>query len=42
VKALIFRKGNISIGAEDFVEDCTLAVDEAARLMALVAKEGLR
>jgi len=31
-----------SIGAEGFAEDCTSAVDEAARLMALVAKEGLR
>ncbi len=30
------------IGAEGFAEDCASAVDEAARLMALVAKEGLR
>jgi len=31
-----------SIGAEGFAEDCASAVDEAARLMALVEKEGLR
>ena len=31
-----------SIEAEGFAEDCTSAVDEATRLMALVAKEGLR
>jgi len=31
-----------SIGAEGFAEDCASAVDEAARLMALVAKKGLR
>ena len=31
-----------SIGAEGFAEDCTSAVDEAARLMALVEKEGFR
>jgi len=30
------------IGAEGFAEDCASAVDEAARLMALVTKEGLR
>jgi len=30
------------IGAEGFAEDCASAVDEAARLMALVGKEGLR
>jgi len=30
------------IGAEGFAEDCTSAVDEAARLMALVAKKRLR
>jgi len=30
------------IGAEGFAEDCTSAVDEAARLMALVVKEGFR
>ena len=30
------------IGAEGFAEDCASAVDEVARLMALVAKEGLR
>ena len=31
-----------SIGAEGFAEDCASAVDEAARLMTLVAKEGFR
>ena len=30
------------IGAEGFAEDCASAVDEAARLMALVAKEGYK
>ena len=30
------------IEAEGFAEDCTSAVDEAARLMTLVAKEGFR
>ena len=30
------------IGAEGFAEDCTSAVDEATRLMALARKEGLR
>ena len=30
------------IGAEGFAEDCTSAVDEAARLMALVVKEDFR
>ena len=31
-----------SIGAEGFAEDCISAVDEASRLMAVVAKEDFR
>jgi len=30
------------IGAEGFTEDCASAVDEAARLMALIEKAGFR
>ena len=40
--APVTREFADEIGAEGFAEDCALVVDEAARLMALVAKEGLR
>ena len=40
--APVTREFADSIGAEGFAEDCASAVDEAARLMALVEKEGLR
>ncbi len=33
--ALVSRAYADEVGAEGFAEDCTLAVDEAARLMAL-------
>ncbi len=40
--APVSREFADEIGAEGFAEDCTSAVDEAARLMALIAKESLR
>ena len=40
--APVTREFADSIGAEGFAEDCTSAVGEATRLMALVAKEALR
>ena len=40
--APVTREFADSIRAEGFAEDCTSAVDEAARLMALIAKKSLR
>ena len=40
--APVSREFADEIGAEGFAEDCASAVDEAARLMALIAKKSLR
>ena len=40
--APVSREFADEIGAEGFAEDCASAVDEATRLMALIAKEGFR